>query len=111
VLAVFALAFQALLPALVQAQPGAVVSTSICSADGATRTVDLPLAPIDKQGSGTHLKHCALCGGDRGAQAIDASANPVVAAAEPAFERPAARPAALSRGSVLASAQPRAPPV
>ena len=111
-IAAFALAFQALVPALARAQPASSVAMPICSVDGGMRTIDLPVAPQGGQGAAKHLKHCALCigGGDR-AQAVDAPVVPVILVVDSVSEFPAARPAAAFRSTVLSPAHPRAPPV
>ena len=110
-LAIFALAFQALVPVLARAQPASSISMPICSADGDLRTIDVPVAPHGNQRAAKHLKHCALCtGGDR-AQAVDAPAVPVVFVVDSVFESPAAQPAAAFKSTAVSPAQPRAPPV
>ena len=113
VLAVLAMALNALWPLIAQAQPKSLaLSTTICSIDGSARSIDLldGKAPAD-DGAAGHHKHCKLCivGGDRAQALLPA---PVVSFQNPApaAETPAPAPVADLRFLAASPAQPRAPP-
>lgn len=112
-LAIVAITFQAFLPLLAEARSGDLLSSTLCSADGTVRTVDIPGVPQGPGGAGKHVKHCALCtsAGDRAAQAIDAPATPSLLVSDAALQLPAAEHAAPSCTTVVSPAHPRAPPV
>jgi hypothetical protein len=112
VLAVLAIAFQAVWPAVAQSRPAdSPLLGAICSVDGGAGSIDRSGDPLPADGGpGKHQKHCALCvaGGER-AQA-PAPAPVVVQIARAPADAPAVRPAADFRSSPGTPAQPRAPP-
>jgi hypothetical protein len=113
-IAVGAMAINALWPLISQAQPrDPTLYATICSVQGGVQTIDLAggKLPAD-DGSGKHQQHCKLCvvGGDR-VQALPSV--PIASFQTSAFvaDAIAAHPAAVFRSTSDSPAQPRAPPV
>jgi len=111
--AVFTLAIQALAPLLAQLQARSTVLLPLCSVDGATHYVEVPLGadPLKQRTPGGH-EHCSLCtlGADRLAFLAPLGAG-LFAGPDAAGDCPSRASPNAPESQVLAFARPRAPPV
>jgi hypothetical protein len=112
-IAMGAMALNALWPLISQAQPrDPALYATICSVQGGVQTIDLSGGgiPADHDG-GRHQKHCKLCvaAGDRLQALLPAPVVPLRIAGGTA-DTPVARPAAAPCSTSDSPALPRAPP-
>ena len=111
-IAMGAMALNALWPLISQAQPkDPTLYATICSVQGGVQTIDLSGGKLPAGEDGKHHKHCRLCfaGGDRLQALLPAPAAPFQIAAS-AADTPVARPAAAPCSTSDSPALPRAPP-
>jgi hypothetical protein len=112
-LAIVAIALQALWPLLAQARPKDVVLVPVCTVQGVTHYIELPIrgAPGEPQSdprAASQHDHCSFCtgGGDRIAPSCSSALK---AASLPSFAVPASELVLLEYQSPVV-ARPRAPP-
>jgi hypothetical protein len=105
--AVFGIALQALLPAIVQAAPKDSISVPVCSADGTRHEIQLPLG--DQQ-SDKGAEHCKLCivGADKAALT---NTIPAAVVSKDVAEGHQEAKAGFLQSPFRLAAHPRAPPV
>src|SRR5258706_1141579 len=60
-LAIFAIALQAAMPLIASAQPRSVALVPLCTVDGVTHYVEVPLGKTPAAPPAGHGDHCALC--------------------------------------------------
>ncbi len=111
-IAMGAMALNALWPLISQAQPkDPTLYTTICSVQGGVQTVDLSGGKLPADEDGKHQKHCKLCvaGGDR-LQALLPTPAASFRVAASAADTPVVRYAAAPCSTPDSPALPRAPP-
>jgi hypothetical protein len=110
--AVLALAIQAFAPVLAQLQARSTVLVPLCSVDGVTHYVEVPLGadPLKQRTPGGH-EHCSLCtvGVDRLAFLAPFGAR-LLAVPDAAGNRPPSLSANAPESPALTFARPRGPP-
>jgi hypothetical protein len=108
-LAILAIALQAALPLIASAQSRSVTLVPLCTVDGVTHYVEVPLGKTPAGQPGSHGSHCALCFvGDK----VGLPTQPeLLALAEVAAEGWAPLGACILPKADYQSAAARAPPV
>ena len=111
-IAMLAMALQALWPLIAQAKPDIPgMQVPVCTIDGITHYVELPSpdSPVEKS-SAAHHEHCKMCmfGAER--LAVLPFATPLVKLAQGIDPAPDSLPAVSSPSSFHTPALPRAPP-
>jgi len=113
-LAIFAIALQALWPLVAQAKPKSVVLVPVCTVQGVTHYIELPLGgkpgePQSDPRAASQHDHCSFCssGGERVAPPANRTEPPVVAAA---FGAPQSTERSFLESQKHSNARSRAPP-
>ena len=110
-LAILAIALQALWPLLAQAKPKSVLLVPVCTVQGVTHYVELPKSgvPVEQKAASQH-DHCSFCGSGAERVALPAS-TPVIPAVDRAFGLPRSSESSSLQSQKHLRARSRAPPI